>query len=190
MSSFAFGSRTVDGENGGAGGGGGGAAAAAFVAVSGDAAVTAAGDGNLEALSKLLEKGAPLVDDFGYTALMAAVSYGHANVAQWLLQRTGGDDVNMSDNEGDTALHYCAEPVCLNLLLSAGADVNRKNAEGKTPIETALENFEEELCEGEKVEIDMQTILAGGENPFVDQNHDLLQVIRTMQQAVASASSQ
>lgn len=61
----------------------------------------AAGDGLLDAVRAFVATGnvgPNTKDDFGYTAMHAAVSYGQADVLRYLL--TAGGDVNVKDEDG------------------------------------------------------------------------------------------
>lgn len=49
-------------------------------------------------------------------------------VAQWLLSQ--GADVAIRDADGDTALHYCEDTQCADLLVTAGVDITAVNAAG------------------------------------------------------------
>ncbi|CAJ1368629.1 unnamed protein product [Effrenium voratum] len=107
---------------------------------------TAASDGDIARVEELitLDGFAPSSqDENGYTPVMAAASWGHAQLLSQLLAREPLS-VHVADSDGDTALHHVAQateleaehiqPV-LQLLLAAKADVALRNAEGKTCID-------------------------------------------------------
>lgn len=81
-------------------------------------------------------------DTNGYTALMAAASYGQLEALRYLLSHDNVD-LQMVDVEGDSALHYCMDVECLKALVEAGGDVNLKNTDGKTPKEHFMESIED-----------------------------------------------
>lgn len=107
---------------------------------------TAAGDGDIARVDELmaLEGFTPSSqDENGYTPVMAAASWGHAELLKLLLERDAGS-VNVADTDGDTPLHHVAQaeeleeeqlrPV-LQLLLAHKANPNLQNKEGKTCLE-------------------------------------------------------
>lgn len=61
----------------------------------------AAGDGLMEVVQAFVANGTPVnvKDDAGYTAMHAAVSYGHVDVLRYLL--SVGGDVNVADEDGE-----------------------------------------------------------------------------------------
>lgn len=82
-------------------------------------------------------------DTNGYTALMAAASYGRLEVLQYLLQHPD-IDVGLADVEGDTALHYCTSVACMQALVGAGGDLQRKNNDDLTPLESMQAELDSE----------------------------------------------
>ncbi len=91
------------------------------------------------------------------TPLHEAVRDGLTEDAESLI--ANGASVNARDEEGRTALHYCAgngDVALLNLLLSGGADPNLPDDNGKTPLHYAAEN-----CYAEIIEL----LLAAGADP-------------------------
>jgi ankyrin repeat protein len=106
-----------------------------------DALVYAAGNGRLEAVDWLLDRGAdPDAHPYQETALFAAVRNGHADVVQQLLER--GADVNARGDWASmtalTALHHAASVSRLDmarLLVEAGADLEATDdVAGGTPL--------------------------------------------------------
>ncbi|KAI8373318.1 ankyrin repeat-containing domain protein [Blakeslea trispora] len=107
----------------------------------------AAGDGQFDRVRELVEEGQSVDshDEFGYTAMHAAVSYNQYEIVEYLIEK--GANVNIEDAEKDTPL-YVAETVKMaQLLLDHGADPKHTNEEGYTPAMTALEEGWEEVAE-------------------------------------------
>lgn len=77
-------------------------------------------------------------DEFGYTCLHAAASYGHADLVQFLIDR--GGNVALRDPDGDTPLHVCEEVNVAQVLVGSGADPQARNTDGKRPHDVALED--------------------------------------------------
>lgn len=73
----------------------------------------------------------------GQTPLHLAAREGKLDVLKALLDK--GADVNSCDDGGNTALHNCAWPLCADLLVSQGSNVNICNGKGMTPIQCACE---------------------------------------------------
>jgi ankyrin repeat protein len=96
----------------------------------------AASEGSLDRvlhfLQQLNAKSVDFHDENGFTALMAAVQYGHVKLADELISR--GADVNFRDTDGATALHHCDTVECAKLLINKGADMKIKNRDGETPL--------------------------------------------------------
>jgi ankyrin repeat protein len=106
-----------------------------------DALVYAAGNGRLEVVDWLLDRGAdPDAHPYQETALFAAVRNGHADVVQRLLER--GADVNARGDWASmtalTVLHHAASVSRLDmarLLVEAGADLEATDeVAGGTPL--------------------------------------------------------
>ncbi|KAI1290445.1 Oxysterol-binding protein-related protein 1 [Halotydeus destructor] len=102
--------------------------------------------GNAEAVFKLLEyKDSKEIEldinckgkhksNFGWTPLHLASYFGHAKVAEMLLEK--GANANALNEQGDTPIHkasYTGRLDIVTLLLSYNADVFVKNDEGQTP---------------------------------------------------------
>ncbi|KAF9145605.1 hypothetical protein BGX30_007940 [Mortierella sp. GBA39] len=101
----------------------------------------AASDGDLAAVKTFInEKGVSInaQDEFGYSALHAAASYGHKELITYLLENSA--DVNIQDPEGDSPLFVCETVDIAEMLVKAGADAKHVNENEMT----AAENAEEE----------------------------------------------
>ncbi len=70
--------------------------------------------------------------------LAAAVSYGHLDIAGYLLEK--GADVHQRDSDGNTALHFCEDVESAQLLLSHGADPQARNEDGEGAIDSAIDD--------------------------------------------------
>ena len=61
-----------------------------------------------------------------------------------------GADINLADNEGNTALHYAlynSDDGGSRFLVKKGADYNRANNDGETPVQLAVEKGMETVLE-------------------------------------------
>jgi uncharacterized protein len=115
-----------------------------------NALAIAAREGNAECTKALIDKIAGLdpstrgaifnnQDAFGRTALMDAIQKGNDDVAQQLTKNTNVL-VNIQDNDGKTALQEAAERGVAKALVSRGADPNRADLHGTTPLMAAAQN--------------------------------------------------
>lgn len=96
--------------------------------------------------------------DDGQTPLHLAAIYGHAGIAQYLLNK--GADIKAQDISGTTPLHEAVRYSNIEIarqLISKGADVNCKDSLGKTPLlvlispEKQAETYELLLSHGANV---------------------------------------
>ena len=114
----------------------------------------AAAEGSTERTLQLIGTGpVDVQDQNGYTPLMAACSYGRLQLVAELLRR--GANPNLKDSDGNSALHHCDYPECLNALLNAGGRAFEKNNEGQTPLDVKQEELEsarEEFSDEEDLE--------------------------------------
>ncbi|RAL39566.1 hypothetical protein DM860_003099 [Cuscuta australis] len=106
------------------------------------------GNGDDEGLRNALAAGADKdeEDSEGRTALHFACGYGEVKCAQILLE--AGAKVDALDKNKNTALHYAAgygRKECVSLLLENGAAVTFQNMDGKTPIEVAKLNNQQDV---------------------------------------------
>lgn len=104
--------------------------------------------GDVEGLKNALAAGADKneEDSEGRTALHFACGYGEVECACILIE--AGAKVDALDKNKNTALHYAAgygRKECVALLLDNGAAVTLQNLDGKTPIEVAKLNKQEEV---------------------------------------------
>nr|KAJ0185836.1 hypothetical protein LSAT_V11C900503850 [Lactuca sativa] len=107
-----------------------------------------ASTGDVEGLKKAIESGADKdeEDSEGRTALHFACGYGEVKCAQVLLE--AGAKVDALDKNKNTALHYAAgygRKECVALLLDNGAAVTLQNMDGKTPIDVAKLNNQNDV---------------------------------------------
>ncbi|KAG2206579.1 hypothetical protein INT46_002834 [Mucor plumbeus] len=107
----------------------------------------AAGDGQIDRVRELLESGIAVDghDQFGYTAMHAAVSYNQIEMVKLLIEK--GANVNIEDFEKDTPLYVAENVEMAQLLLDNGADPKHTNEEGITPALTALEEGWEDVAQ-------------------------------------------
>ncbi|XP_060167707.1 ankyrin repeat domain-containing protein 2B-like [Lycium barbarum] len=85
-------------------------------------------------------------DSEGRTALHFACGYGEVKCAQILVE--AGAKVDALDKNKNTALHYAAgygRKECVALLLENGAAVTLQNLDGKTPIDVAKLNNQQDV---------------------------------------------
>ncbi|PVU93151.1 hypothetical protein BB559_003431 [Furculomyces boomerangus] len=104
-------------------------------------------NGDLEPVKSFIQNKEATVDsqdDNGYSCLHAAASWKNSEITKYLLDN--GANVNITDNDGDTPLHMCESAECALLLLKAGADAKILNNEGKTAVDSILENKEFEVA--------------------------------------------
>lgn len=104
--------------------------------------------GDVEALKRLLEAGAnpDEGDEEGRTALHFACGYGELDCAKALIAAKASLDI--VDHNKNTALHYAAgygQAASVTLLLESGADRAALNADGKTALEVAQLNDQEDV---------------------------------------------
>ncbi|KAJ1416995.1 Ankyrin repeat [Sesbania bispinosa] len=104
--------------------------------------------GDVEGLKNALASGADKdeEDSEGRTALHFACGYGEVKCAQVLLE--AGAKVDALDKNKNTALHYAAgygRKECVALLLENGAAVTLQNMDGKTPIDVAKLNNQNDV---------------------------------------------
>ena len=100
----------------------------------------AASDGDLNRVKKYLinnNNNANDQDENGYSPLMAAVSYGHIELIDFLINQ--GASLELKDNDGDVALLYCENIEILKHLIIKGADISCINNAGESIIEKSIE---------------------------------------------------
>ncbi|RCH88603.1 cyclin-dependent serine/threonine protein kinase [Rhizopus azygosporus] len=107
----------------------------------------AAGDGQLDRVKELIEGGMDVNshDQFGYTAMHAAVSYNQTEIVKYLLDK--GADVNVEDFDKDTPLFVAETVEMAQILLDRGADPKKVNEDGFTPALTAFQEGWKEVAE-------------------------------------------
>lgn len=75
-----------------------------------------------------------MADEFTYTPVHAAASYGHTDVLRYLLThpKCPADGANVPDDDGDTPLFVVEQAPTAEVLLELGADPEHKNLQGQT----------------------------------------------------------
>ncbi len=130
----------------------------------------AAGDGDFEAVKLFVQNGVSVneQDEYGYSPLHAACSYGNVEIAQWLIEH--GANVSLQDFEGDTPLAVCENTVCADLLLSQGADIFSVNQNNATPYHIAVWECRQEMIDWLTEQYNQRNIPLPevGENPEDD----------------------
>jgi uncharacterized protein len=108
----------------------------------------AASDGDIARVREILDnkevESVNTQDENGYSALHAAVSYGHEELIVVLLDEYKAD-INLRDTEGDVPLLACEEPAVLELLLSKGADLSARNDSDQDICYKAVEDENETM---------------------------------------------
>ncbi|KAJ7637719.1 hypothetical protein DFH06DRAFT_1219054 [Mycena polygramma] len=80
-------------------------------------------------------------DEFTYTPMHAAASYGQLQVLEYLISR--GGDVNVEDGDDDTPIYTVENVETARFLVDHGAVLDRHNSEGVSPIDHLREEFSE-----------------------------------------------
>ncbi|KAN0061570.1 hypothetical protein ACQY0O_006417 [Thecaphora frezii] len=112
----------------------------------------AAGEGDLQRVKVLVDEqgiSPTAADQFTYTPLHAAASYGHVDVLRYLLSHasTPSNAANTTDSDGDTPLFVCETVETARVLVEEfGADPEWKNGEGVTAASQAYENEHYDLA--------------------------------------------
>ncbi|SNX82344.1 uncharacterized protein MEPE_01050 [Melanopsichium pennsylvanicum] len=113
----------------------------------------AAGEGDLERVKECVdvEGISPVAaDEFTYTPLHAAASYGQLDILRYLLTHPSAPSnaVNTTDSDLDTPLFVCETIDSARCLIEEfSADAKHKNSEGLTAAQQALDNEHEELAQ-------------------------------------------
>jgi hypothetical protein len=84
-------------------------------------------------------------DENGYTALHAAVSWGHADLLRMLVSEYNGD-INIADNDGDTPLFTVETLEMCKLVLELGGDPTLIDKEGLSPARFLLDDDHEDIA--------------------------------------------
>jgi ankyrin repeat protein len=84
-------------------------------------------------------------DDSDCTALHYAARFGRLEATRWFLANKA--DVNTVAYNKFTPMHVVTNGAVARILIKAGADLNRKDAWGKTPLQSASEMGYTNVCE-------------------------------------------
>lgn len=112
----------------------------------------AAGEGDLDRVKACVDSegiSPTAADEFTYTPLHAAASYGHLDILRYLLTHPSApaNAVDTTDSDLDTPLFVCETVESARCLIEEfGANAKHRNADGLTPAMQALENEHEELA--------------------------------------------
>ena len=100
---------------------------------------SASESGSLDVVKMLVEAGAEVraTDEDGDTCLIRAACSGHIEIVRYLVGLLQVE-VNHQNDEGFTALHYPVEHTdVMQVLIDAGADIDTKNNDGRSPLQWA-----------------------------------------------------
>lgn len=112
----------------------------------------AAGEGDIDRVRHLVEVeglSATVPDQWTYTPLHAAASYGQIEMLRYLLNHssTPADAIETTDEDGDTPLFAAEDVETARILVEEfGADAKRENAAGDTAAANAEENERPEVA--------------------------------------------
>ncbi|KAF9766663.1 hypothetical protein IL306_000896, partial [Fusarium sp. DS 682] len=114
-----------------------------------DELVRFVGNGNIEVVKMLLEKGADAgaATKDGRTLLLLALRNGHVEIAKMLLEKRA--DATAADEDGLTPLHIASKHGHLEIakmLLEKGADATAADKYGSTPLYEASQNGHVEIA--------------------------------------------
>ncbi|KIJ52647.1 hypothetical protein M422DRAFT_26216 [Sphaerobolus stellatus SS14] len=102
----------------------------------------AAGEGDLDRVRELVENESfspNTPDDYTYTPMHAAASYGQIDVLEYLVSK--GGDVNIKDEDNETPLFTVESVEVARWLVEHGADIHCCNAEGSFAAQHLAEEF-------------------------------------------------
>jgi ankyrin repeat protein len=124
--------------------------------------------GNNESVIKLLkEMGVDAFDRYKRTVLINAAFSGNLELMEWCLDNKA--NINHRDNGGMSALHFAAQegrPDVAKHLVKKGAELDIKDAQGKSPFLTALLNWN-----GGKNKPMIIFLLESGADPFLKNDY-------------------
>jgi ankyrin repeat protein len=102
-------------------------------------------NGNVERVNFLIKEGGVPInaqDETGFSPIHAAASYGQLDLLQYLVEN--GADVHLRDGDGDTPLLVCEDPIVIEALEKAGADINARNQVGEGIKEKVINLLEDQ----------------------------------------------
>ena len=103
---------------------------------------------DVKEIKELIDMGADVhaENDYGYTALIMALNYGHKEIAEILIKN--GANVNAKTSDGWTALMNAShegDKEIVELLIQNGADINAENNDGWTALMSASTRNHKEI---------------------------------------------
>ncbi len=84
-------------------------------------------------------------DDSQCTTLHYAARYGRVETAKWLVAHKA--DVNTVSYNQFTPMHMVSDPGLAQFLIQSGADLKKKDAWGKTPLQAAAQEGHTNVCD-------------------------------------------
>jgi len=107
-------------------------------------------------------------DDSDCTALHYASRYGRVETAKWLIENKA--DVNTESYNKFTPMHMAADGATARLLIKSGADLDRIDAWGDTPLHKAAEENRQEIVDAilaSNPKVDLRTAVMLGKRDLI-----------------------
>jgi ankyrin repeat protein len=141
-------------------------------------------NGHLEVAKLLLDRGARVEQRGLHTPLWTAAAHGHSDVVEFLL-RVGAS----FDDSAFWKAVWAGNPKTVALLLEAGADANRRDADGETAVHTAAGHESAEVINlliAAGADVNVATHVQKQTPLHVAARHGRVEVLRALVEAGAS----